>query len=691
MKNKQRLPVMEDYLRMKLVGEPCSRNGWIAWTAAVWDTEAPIGYRRFREEVFLAKMDGTQLSTVQKITAGGKQERCPVMAEDGAVWFLSDASLQTPWPEDGTMPQRIENELFSQMQIYRWKDGEVHQLTHMLHGVERFFVSPDESRIFFLSWKYAGDGYEELTAERTEASRCAALEARLDAPFVTEAQCYKADAELGYRSVRSLLLWVLDESGVRCLLDGQQEFSSPGWMPDSKSILFQRTGKEEKLEFCVLDTESGDVSRLATVSNVSLCFEDDHAAVIDTDHTQIIFAGNEPEMEYSDPRGLYAIPLAGGEDLIARRLLSPETDVDGIFPQDMNFCSCGSYETEFLLLPDGRCCYTTGFRGDVRIAAVPACGENADPVMLTGEMANYHALSQYDEEHLLALCGLPDKLPELALVNIHSGETVLLTDSNLWMHEVLIQRPRSVWTPSGTHGFYLPPLSAEDHAPSILFCHGGPTGFYCSALNYEFQALAAAGFGVLFANPRGGTGYGKSRSRDEFAYDGTALADLLEFVDTVCLQHPELDPDRIGICGGSYGGFMTLHAVSRCDRFKAASCHRALANMQMISASSHSAGGHSREEFAAFSDRIRSEIRSSPASYVDKIRIPLQILQSALDANCVPEQANQVYTAMRAWNPDIPCEYIMYPDSGHGLSYKGPVELAVHHRNANLRWFQTYL
>lgn len=691
MNAEKQLPVMEDYLRMHYVGDPCSRNDQVAWTASWWDTETSVGFQRFREEIRLAQLKAGCLINERTITAGGVLERCPVITDNGAVWFLSNASLKSPMPEHGSIPQWMENELFSQMQLYRWKDGTVRQMTHMLHGVNRFFMSPDETKVFFLSWKYAQDKSEDQTTERTEAERAAVLEARQDEPFVTESQRYKADAEMGYRSVRSELLWVLEGNRVRCLLDEKAAFSAPCWMPDSKTILFQRTNKDEKLEFCTVDTESGIVSTLATVTNVSLCFEDDYTPAIDTLHKQIIFGANVPNMEFADPRGLYAIPLTGGEDLTARRLVSPETDVDGIFPQDMNFCSRGFHEAEFLLMPNGKCYYTTGFRGDVRIAAVPANAEESDSVMVTGEMANYHALSQYDADHLLTLCGMSDRLPELALVNIHSGETIILTDSNPWMRDVQLQHPISIWTPSGTHGFYLPPIGADGPAPAILYCHGGPTGFYCSGLNYEFHALAAAGFGVLYANPRGGTGYGRERNKDEYAYDGTALADLLEFVDTVCQRYPELDPNRVGICGGSYGGFMTLHAVSRCERFKAASTHRALANMQMISASSHSAGGHTKEEFPAFLDWIKKGIQDSPASYVDHIKIPLQILQSDLDANCVPEQANQIYTAMRSWNPRIPCEYIMYPDSGHGLGYKGPMELAIHHRNANMRWFQTHL
>ena len=687
----KKLPVMEDYLRLHYVGDPCAKNGRVAWMTSWWDTSAPVGFRRFREEVRLAEVQGNQLQNERRVTAGGRVERHPAIAGDGAVYFLSDASLGAPMPEDGTMPKWVENELYSQLQLYRWQDGQVEQLTAMRHGVNRFFIAPDEKKIFFLAWKYQTDDMADLTREYTEEERAAALAERLSVPFVTERQRYKADAEMGYRSVRSELLWLWEDGHVRCLLDEDADFAAPCWLPDSETILFQRTNEDGKLAFCTLAIRDGAVNTLATVENVSMCFEDDYAPVIDVARGQIIFGANTPGMQYADPRRVYAIPLAGGENLTARALLSPEKDVDGVFSQDMNFPTRSFNEAEYLLMPDGNFYYTTGFEGDVHIARVPAGAEDAAPEMVTGAMVNFHALCAFDENRILALCAYPDRIAELGLIDIRTGGVKLLTDANPWLHEVALQIPESVWTASGTHGFYLPPIGGERPAPVILYCHGGPTGFYCSGMNYELQALAAAGFGVLYANPRGGTGYGRERNKDEFAYDGSALADLLEFVDTVCEKHPELDAKRLGVCGGSYGGFMTLHAASRCDRFKAASAHRALANMQMISMSSHSAGGHTREAFEHFIDWIVDGVKSSPASYVDKIRIPLQILQSECDANCVSEQANQVYTAMRTWNPDVPCEYILYPDSCHGLGHRGPVELAVHHRNANLEWFRKYL
>lgn len=698
---------MADYLKLHAAGDPYCSDGLVAWNHSWWDTEAPIGFRRYREQVRLAAAADGKLRAERIISAGGTQEHSPVIAKDGTVYFLSDASMRTPWPEDGTVPQYLANELFLQQQIYRWKEGQVEQLTAMRHGVIRYALSPDEKKIFFLSYQYETDAETDLLRERTTEERERILEERLTQPFVTEKQSYKSDAEMGYRSVRDETLWVKDGNALRCILHAAADFASPCWMPDSQHILFQRTNEEEKLEFCTVEIESGQQETLAVVENVELCYETDFTPIVDTIREQIIFAANRPGMEYAEPRRLYAIPLAGGRLRQARRLLSPENDIDGVLPQDMNFASRGYQEEEFVLMPNGRCYYTTGMEGDVKIASVDVMAEDDPPQILTGDMENFHALRMFDAAHLLVLYSSAVRPPELALVNIDTGRCKALTNSNPWLDEVLIRTPSSIWTEDGIHGFYLPPVmqtennpkqektdmrdSTQKKAPVILYCHGGPTGFYCSAFNLEMQALAAAGFGVLYPNPRGGTGYGVQHGLDALAYDGSALADVITFTDTVCRQFPELDPARVGICGGSYGGYLTLMAAAKSDRFRAASAHRALANMQMISASSHSAGGHSREEFPEFLDKMREEIKTSPASYADQIHIPLQILQSSLDANCVPEQADQLYTAMRLWNPKIPCEYIRYPDSCHGLGHRGPMELAVHHRNACMRFMKEYL
>ena len=681
----KRLPVMEDHLRFRYLADPSVSGGGVAWTVSHWDESAPEGFRRFREEVHVAELHQGRLEGERIITAGGSSEGCPSVQPDGSVFFLSDASRPVPMPEVGTIPLRLENEFFAQRQLYRWHQGDVEQCTGLRHGVQSYLPAPDGKRVLLCTWSYGEETREELEREPTAGELYAALEERLQEPFTTEEQRFKADAEMGYCSNRKLELWLWEQGKLRPLL--KQPFSAPCWMSDGKTLLFQRSGEKALLEFHTLDTQSGEISLLATVKNVSACFEEHTPAII---HGQLLFCGNAPGTEYADPRGLYAIPLTGGE-VEARRLLSPEADVDGVLPQDYNFVSRSVRKAEFCPMDDGRVYYATGFQGDVRIASVAFSEADGIPQMVTPAMENHHSLCPVDENHLLTLCGLPDRLPELALVELSSGKTTLLTNTNPWLEEVSLQRPQSLCTGSGTQGFYLPPVTKNAKAPVILYCHGGPTGFFSSAMNYELQALAGAGYGVLYPNPRGGTGFGRERSPDHFAYDGAALADIVEFTDLACQLHPELDGSRVGICGGSYGGFLTLYAAVHSERFRAACAHRALANMHLIATASHSAGGHSREEFPDFVDCLTDRLEQSITPLVDRIRIPLLLLYSELDANCIPAQGKQIYAAMKAWNPSVPCEFILYPDSCHGLASRGPMELAVHHKNANKGWVDRYL
>ena len=197
---------------------------------------------------------------------------------------------------------------------------------------------------------------------------------------------------------------------------------------------------------------------------------------------------------------------------------------------------------------------------------------------------------------------------------------------------------------------------------------------------------------MIYANPRGSTGYGTIHSADEDAYNGNAAADLEDFVREICSVYPFIDPDRLGVCGGSYGGYMTTYLAAHSKMFKAACAHRPLLNWQMIGYSSHSAGCmHTRAAFPDFTDYLKECLDVSPTTCAQDIRIPIQIQQSLRDANCIPEQAFQLFTAIRSFNPEVPCRMILYPDSGHSLLSKGPVGLAIQHRNDNLEWFEQWL
>lgn len=773
------LPVMEDYLKMQAIGQPAVNGaaGLYAWTQSFQPvpeklyTEDHTG--RFREQIHMKCMDQ---DSEWILTAGGQEEHSPFIADDGTVYFLSDASLPLPYPAVGTFEDRTVNEFFSFSQLYvRRKDDTCSKLTSMLHGVKKYQVSPDQSAILLQCWQYDKDSLSDMVKERTGQEVRKSLSKRTKEPIVCNGNYFKSDEESGYQSRRHQSLWLLrlTDHTLTCLLDKENSFHAPVFTPDGSGVIFARASKKGLLEWWHIPlTKPYSPEKWADLTNVGLCYEAENPPLFDEEGSVMVFPGVEPGSDYADPRGLYTLPwrafpkdsnlqasmemmkqtkecsspdptLADGSsaDLLttANKLIDPAYDVDGILPQEYNFASRSTGHLQYLVMPDGFCYYISGLEGRMRLFRVPIAGKLHKPQELIQKedtSFNFQGLCALKDHQLLTMASDAVTLPELYLVSIESGSCALyrLTDTNPLLHKKRLQKPLELTVTTLDHadsiqGFTLPPadlweasavsestkentaltfqnatasLTSADSTgkeasqekqkyPAILYCHGGPTGFYSTALNYEFQALAAAGFVVLFANPRGGTGYGKQHNSYEHAFDNTAMNDLLCFVREACRKYSFIDPDRIGICGGSYGGYMTAWAASHSKLFKAACAHRPLLNLQMIRYSSHSAGQDSREDFESFRDSMFDCIRNSPNTYADRITIPFQILQSEHDANCVPEQAHQLYTALKDLHPDIPSRLVLYPDSNHGLLKKGPAYLALQHRLDNLSWFQKYL
>ncbi|HAX23884.1 MAG TPA: hypothetical protein DCX80_02455, partial [Chloroflexi bacterium] len=242
------------------------------------------------------------------------------------------------------------------------------------------------------------------------------------------------------------------------------------------------------------------------------------------------------------------------------------------------------------------------------------------------------------------------------------------------------------------HGWVLKPPGFDPATkyPLLLEIHGGPFGMYGESLMHEFQVLAARGYVVLYTNPRGSAGYG-----DEFAgalYRGWGkhdLPDLLAAVDWAIGQG-YVDPERLGVLGGSYGGFMTNWVIGHTDRFKAAVTQRCLSDM-------YSTFGTDDIYFAASEQTIGGDPwddpdiywELSPITYVDRIETPLLIEHQEQDMRCPIGQAQQLFIALKRRGKTV--EMMLYPDESHGMSRTGQPKHRIERLNAILDWFDRYV
>jgi dipeptidyl aminopeptidase/acylaminoacyl peptidase len=247
----------------------------------------------------------------------------------------------------------------------------------------------------------------------------------------------------------------------------------------------------------------------------------------------------------------------------------------------------------------------------------------------------------------------------------------------------------------------IPPLGAEPGTryPALLNVHGGPFTQYGNRFFDEFQLQASAGFGVLYCNPRGSSGYSERWGRairfPECDSDpGTGWGsvdydDVMACVDTACQQFDWIDPDRLGILGGSYGGFMTSWVIGHTDRFKAACSERACNNLLAMEHNADIAGFlRSYVGRDHLSDPL-AYARHSPVTYVSKITTPVLIVHSEDDLRCPINQAEELFVALRLLGREP--VLVRFPGENHELSRGGAPGHRVARAKLILDWFRERL
>jgi len=228
----------------------------------------------------------------------------------------------------------------------------------------------------------------------------------------------------------------------------------------------------------------------------------------------------------------------------------------------------------------------------------------------------------------------------------------------------------------------------------ILEIHGGPHGAYGFKLGtaeHEFQLLARNGYVVVYTNPRDSVGYGEEFAGiAEGSWGGRDFRDLMQAVDHVLKTYPFIDVERLGVAGGSFGGFMTNWTVGHTDRFKAAVTMRSVCNWYSQVGTSDVSWGHTGvgagDEPWEIPERY---LELSPITYADKINTPLLIIHSEYDYRCPLSEGEQLYYAMKRQKKET--EFIRFANNSHGLGRTGKPSLRTERLRHIVRWFDRYL
>ena len=241
-------------------------------------------------------------------------------------------------------------------------------------------------------------------------------------------------------------------------------------------------------------------------------------------------------------------------------------------------------------------------------------------------------------------------------------------------------------------GFVMKPVDFDEtkRYPAILDIHGGPKTAFGSVFFHEMQAWANLGYFVFFCNPRGGEGRGNAFADIRGKYGTIDYDDLMRFTDAVLERWPQIDPARVGVTGGSYGGFMTNWIIGHTDRFAAAASQRSIASW--ISKSNTTDIGYTfnadQMQCTAWSD-IDKMWFHSPLKYADKCVTPTLFIHSDEDYRCWMVEGLQMYTALKVHG--CPARLCLFHGENHELSRSGKPNHRARRLKEMTDWFDKYL
>jgi dipeptidyl aminopeptidase/acylaminoacyl peptidase len=406
---------------------------------------------------------------------------------------------------------------------------------------------------------------------------------------------------------------------------------------------------------------------------------------------KIEYAGNESELQWSPDSKRIAF-VGQASRFRNQRLFVVEAA--GGKPQDI----LGSWQYEpgqIRWLKNGQIAMITSNGGSRGVFTIDPSTKKITTI-LGGRRVVNTPIFDADERHIVFVATDMTHPTELFIANADGTGERRLTSFNDKVNSEVEWADAERFVTKGVGGLDVeswlmkpPGYTPAKKYPVVLYIHGGPHSDYNEGWFDEFQSLAGAGFMVLFTNPRGSSG-----TNTEFTYasrgdwGGRDFDDLMRAVDIVA-KRPDVDSTRMGVTGGSYGGFMTAWVTTKTNRFKAAEADRMISEWTYWYGASDAQGLTEGEFFGKPWENQVMYDTLSPIRYVNKVKTPTLLVQSEEDNRTPIGNAELWFMALKKQN--VPAEFIRYPRSNHDLSRTGEPWLLVDRLSRLRQWFNYWL
>jgi dipeptidyl aminopeptidase/acylaminoacyl peptidase len=652
----------EDYYSFEFVSDPqISPEGKLV---AYVVTKVDRAQNRRNSSIWMTATDGGRAPW--QFTTAPQSSTSPRWSPDGkSLAFLSSRPAEaTPAGAPGSAPAGTTEPVRAQVYLLSMNGGEAKRITNLKNGVSVFRWSPDGRRLVVVS-------------------RVGPSDSRPDNKDRSDVRHYKNSSykfnDTGWFDDRRTHLWLVEmnSGSAKQITEGDDwNDSDPQWSPDGTRLAFvsNRTGKEyeenRNSDVWVISAEGGKLTKISDHD------EADNQPRWSPEGKWIAFTG---EIRDRDHPKIYLAPSTGGAPSV---LAANGLD---LIPNALRWSD------------DGKSIYfETGVKGEVQLFRVDVAAKSVAQVT-SGARAVRSVDFNFGTRTIAYLANDFKHLDNLYVTGLDGKNERRLTNLNeaLWKQVHLADVERFTYKSADdwdVDAFFVKPVGwqAGRKYPLILSIHGGPAGQYGVDWYQEFQVYAAKGYAVLFTNPRGSTGYGQKFERGIAGeWGGKDYLDVMNGLDAAVKKYPWIDQGRMGVTGGSYGGYLTNWIVSHTDRFKAAVTLRSLSNFISDDGTRDGAYGHAPDFGGDIFQKYELYWDRSPLKYAQNVKTPTLILHSDNDFRVPIEQGEQWFRALKHFG--VTTEIVFFPRENHNLTRAGEPKHLVESLNWQLYWFDRFL
>ncbi len=614
----------------------------------------------------------TSRSQLRQFTTGDQHDASARWSPDGSqIAFLSD---------------RADKEKPAQVYLIPFNGGEASQLTHLDGEIGELSWSPDGRQLACTVRKLDPEAVERQADEQKK--KLGVVVRHYDRLF------YKLDG-YGYLPHERTHLWTIDTRTGRSkqlTADAVHDENNPTWSPDGKWIAFSTNRTEnpdqspDRRSICLVPAAGGPIRQLDGPVGEKF------SPSFSPDGKLLAYIGAENEGLSYKNMSIWVMPADGS------RLPRNLTEKFDLHVDSSTINDVGSPER----MPptwskDGRRIYfNCVLHGSSKLSSISLDGDDLRDEIGEGGVVGSFTFDK-DQDTLAYFYGRLDDPVQVFARHMAGGKDRQLTRLNRRLLDHLdLGQVQEVWFkgPDGNdlQGWILKPpgFNPRKKYPSIMEIHGGPLTQYGNFFMHEFYYLAAHGYVVYFTNPRGGRGYGEAHAKGIYGDWGRVdYADLMAWADYMEKQ-PYIDPQRMGVTGGSYGGYMTVWIIGHTRRFKAAVTQRCVSNFVSMWGSSDFNWTFQQDlgNKPPFED-LENFWAHSPIAYIGNARTPTLVVHNEGDLRCPIEQSEQVFVALQKLG--VESEFVRFPDEFHGLSRTGRTDRRIARLDHILRWFDKYL